>query len=355
MADRPTVGYVGIDHHHTAPYLESLATLPVDLIAVCEPNESIPFDSVRGISEVQQFREYEVFLDEIGPDIIWVTLSNRDTPAVIHKALQRDIDVYSEKPGARTARELQPLVELERERDVTVGISYPWRSHPAAVRLREFAREGAFGQVRSVAGRFNASQVRFRDTDHYLFDNEASRGGILQWLGVHWVDLLPWILDDLIVRVCAVMDEDATVDVEDSASVQCEFESGASGTLSCGYYLRKGRYDTLLHITGMGGRAVWDPMGDYFGFDEETTLEYESTAKADAPAPRNYVTYSYEPTPGYGGEFGRQFMKQFLDARASSQVAVPAGLSDALRVLRVLDAAYESADSGSWVEVDRTE
>ncbi|MCU4743029.1 Gfo/Idh/MocA family oxidoreductase [Halobacteria archaeon AArc-m2/3/4] len=352
----PTVGYVGLNHHHTEPYLATLAELPVSVTAACEPDEHFDVDGVSGLGDVPVYTDPVELLDEEDPDIVWISLSNRDTPAVIEAAVDRGIDVYTEKPAARTAAELEELLESIDDSDATVGVSYTWRGHPAAQELRNRAATGFFGDVRSVDARFIASQLAYREADHYLFEQAASRGGIVQWLGIHWIDLLPWILADDVVRVNASLTHGTpAVDVEDGAVVQFELASGAIGSLQCGYYLREGRYDTELSITGMDGRVSWDPMGDYFGFDDETTVELESCRDEYASAPRRYLTYDYEPTPGYGGGYGLDFMQQFLDARVSADVRVPADLEDALTVLRVLDAVYESAETGEWVAVEGLE
>lgn len=353
--DTTTVGYIGLHHHHAEPYLETLAQLPVELVAVCEPDRSIPIPPIEEHGQPATYRDPIELLEEEQPDAVWITLSNRETPEIIEAAIERGIDVYTEKPGGRTAADLAHLPDLARERDATVAVSYTWRAHPAVDTLSELATQGFFGDLRALEARFVASQIAYRDSDHHLFDADESRGGILQWLGVHWIDLLPWLFDDPIARVnahtTARTDE---VDVEDGAVIQFELASGAPGTINCGYYLREGRYDTYLGITGMDGRAAWDPMGDYFGFEGETTLELEAAASSDGSAPRRFVTYDYEPTPGYGGAFGRSFMEQFLEARRGATVDVPPSLTDAVSALRVLDACYASAETGDWVTVDGT-
>ncbi|WP_255171485.1 Gfo/Idh/MocA family protein [Natrononativus amylolyticus] len=349
----PTIGYIGLNHHHTEPYLGTLAELPADVTCACEPDESFDTDAVDGLGDVPLYREPETLLEAEAPDAVWITLSNRETPRVVEAAVDRGIDVYTEKPAARTAADLEALVETAEGSDATVCVSYTWRGHPASAELRSRAAQGFFGDLRALEARFLASQLAYRDADHYLFDRAASRGGIVQWLGIHWIDLLPWILDDPIARVNASLEfETPGVDVEDGAVVQFELASGTMGSLQCGYYLREGRYDTALSITGMDGRATWDPMGDYFGFEDETTVEFESTSDEYASTPRRFLTYDYEPVPGYGGGFGYDFMAQFLEARVNDDVDVPADLRDALEVVRVLDAIYESAKAEGWVAVE---
>lgn len=347
-----TVGYVGLDHHHARPYLDTLAALPVDVTCVCSPSETAASVQIPGGDQQNLYADPTAMFDAENVDVAWLTLSNRDMPAVIAAAVERNIDVFAEKPAAMTAADLEPVAHAAATADVTVGIAYAWRSHPIAQQLRDRASAGFFGEQYTFETRFLASALPYRDINHYLYDQAASRGGILQWLGVHWLDLIPWIVDDPITAVNAqlVPAAEDRVDVETAAILQLRMRSGAIGTLSCGYQLRADQYDTSVRITGDEGRAVWDPIGETFGFDGETTLELESMAADWASTPQRSMTYTYEPTEGYGGHWGRDFVEQFFDAR-NGTAPVPAGLADALRVLHVLDAAYESARAGEWITV----
>ena len=354
MTGTVRVGYAGLDHHHRAPYLRTLADLPVEVTCACEPDPTFDVGSVADLGGVPVYGSVEELLDRESVDVLWVTLSNRDTPDAIVAAVERGVDVYTEKPAARTDADLERVAAAAERSGATVGVSYAWRGHPVSRELRERANEGFFGGVRSFEARFLASKLRFRDTDHYLFDRAASRGGILQWLGIHWIDLVPWILDDPVVEVAADTDSDHPgVDVEDSATLQVRTASGALGTFRCGYHLNEGRYDTYVGINGADAGSRWDPMGREFGFEGETTLELERTDDRWVSTPHRTLTYEYDGAPGYGGQWGREFARQFLDARESPGVSVPAGLDDARRVLRVLDAAYEAAESDRWVRVVR--
>jgi predicted dehydrogenase len=351
------IGYVGLDHHHRAPYLDSIAQLEdCTVVATADPYGKTAVDvgaeSLRGLPH---YESITTLLDEEDIDVVWLTLAYRDTPAAIKTAVDSGVDVYSEKPGARTAPELEAIADRVRGNDdVTVCFSYTWRAHPVVEELRTRAEAGFFGDIRSFDLRFIASKLSTRATDHYLFEADASRGGILQWLGVHWIDLVPYLLHDRIARVNAAItsDHDA-VDVEDGAALQIELEeSGAVGTLSTGYYLREGRYDTEIKVYGTGGRCTWDPMGDVFGFDDETTLHLDSDDWPGTPV--RQLTYEYEHAPGYSGKWGLSFFEQFLAAREGA-ADVPATIDEAVSVLRVLDAAYESTEMGGWVAVDPVE
>ena len=346
-----TIGYIGLDHHHRELYLDSIEQLDATVTATADSRVTPDSLGTERLDDIPFYDDPLELLDDGDVDLIWMTLSNRETPPLIEAAIERDIDVFTEKPAARTATDIESVVAQASISDATVGVSFAWRMHPISRQLRELAESNFFGDVRSFDLRYIASHHSTRDTNHYLFDAAESRGGIVQWLGIHWIDLLPWLLDDPITRVNASMTaETADVDVEDVAVLQFETESGAIGTQTCGYLLREGRYDTQLDVYGDAGRSKWDPMGDSFGFDGETTLELDSSADEWTSTPHRQFTHEYESTPGYGGQWGLDFFEQFL-AACRGDTTVPAGLDDLLTVLYVLDAAYESAATDGWVDV----
>lgn len=345
------IGYVGLDHHHTEPYLQTLQTLPATVTCACEPNSELA-SSIKSLGDVPIYDNFETLLMSESIDAVFLTLPNRDTPEAIEQALDAGVNVYTEKPAARTAVELEPLLARARDAEEIVCVSYPWQSHPIAEELATLIAEGFFGDFRAFDARFIASQLAYRDTSHFIFDEGASRGGILQWLGIHWLQLLDRLLDERIERVNASMITSAeTATVEDGVTLQIETTSGTLGTLRCGYYLGEGLYDTKLDLYGSDGQSHWDPIGRTFGFDGETRLELNDTSGEWNSTPHRTITYDYDPKPGYGGAWGREFIKAFFDA-CNGDCNPPATLEDALSVLRILDAAYESAETEQWVDVE---
>ncbi|WP_436925637.1 Gfo/Idh/MocA family protein [Halosimplex amylolyticum] len=350
-----TVGYVGLDHHHAQPYLRTLETLPATVTAACEPNPAFDPSSVGALDEVPVYDSLEELLAGAAPDAVFLTLPNRDTPAAIEQAVDAGVDVYTEKPAARTAAELERVLGRVDGTDATVGVSYPWQSHPIATELQALVDDGFFGDVWAFDARFVASQMAFRDTSHYIFDADASRGGILQWLGIHWLQLLARLLPAPIERVNAnAQSRTDGVDVEDAMTLQLETTAGTLGTLQCGYFLGDGLYDTQFDLYGSDGRSCWDPMGREFGFEGETALQLDDASGDWSSTPHRTITHEYDPTPGYGGSWGKEFVEAFFAACDDGRDP-PVTLRDALDVLRIVDAAYESAETDQWVAVERAD
>jgi len=351
--NRTSVGFIGLTNPHATMYLESLEQLPAEVTGACELTGNVDAAEFPGLDGVPIYDDIEELLVAEDLDAVWMSLPNRDTPAAIELAAEHGVDVYAEKTLARTAADLAPVVDVAEDTDTTVVAAYQNRATPVFRELRSRVADGFFGDLRAVEARMITSQLgRFRDpSGHgYVYRAGPSRGGILQWLGCHTIDLLHFALGESAARVNAQVEYGADgVDVEDGATVQFEMaDSGALGTLQAGYYDRG--YDQYVGIHGSEGTAVW-PGRDT---PNRNVLELDSFAEEWPVASRRTVEYTADEAPGYGGQMGLVYMRNFLDT-VEGRDADPdlnATIHDSLSVLRFLDAAYESAETDDWVAID---
>jgi predicted dehydrogenase len=134
--------------------------------------------------------------------------------------------------------------------------------------------------------------------------------------------------------------------LEDVAIVAMEFENGAFGSLHAGYLLpaRDDGYDSCLLYRGQTGWARWTPVG-------APRLEVKSVASPWAAAPARTIEYSLAPFAGYGRQrWFHGIVQRFVhDIQAGREPALT--IDDALHVLQLIEAAYESARTGRRVEV----
>jgi predicted dehydrogenase len=289
--------------------------------------------------------------------VVVVTLPNSRAPAVTIRAIEAGKHIMAEKPMAANAADLVRIVEAGERCGVVVSVCYPWRAHPAPRQIRGWITDGVFGRIVATEARMITSHVRFRNPAHWLFRKEIAGGGIVSWLGCHFLDLLRFMLRDEVEAVSAIVAtlSGEAIEVEDTASLALRFRNGALGTFQLGYMLPISRagyvgasYDTYLGIRGDSGNVSWEPSAR-----EEAVLRVESVAPEWLSAPRREFRYTMATSEAYGGTYGEQFMRQFLRAALAGDTEPPTTGEDALAVMRIVEAAYESSATGKMMLLRR--
>lgn len=161
-------------------------------------------------------------------DVCVVATSTPSHAALTRRVAGAGLPVLVEKPLTLDLTELGDLVDELGDRPVMVG--YQRRYDPGYQELRRQVRAGRLGTVRAAHA---TSHDHYPAAPSYL----PASGGIWRDLVVHDLDLLPWVLDDRVVRLQAsgaVLDDPvyAAHDDVDTALVQLTFASGALGTIS---------------------------------------------------------------------------------------------------------------------------
>ena len=233
---------------------------------------------------------------------------------------------------------------------------YQNRYHPVTIEARHLIGEGVIGRPTSCEARMVTSQVKFRDPGHWLFDRDRSGGGILSWLGCHYIDMLRVLMGDEVTEVSAILDtlSGENIDVEDVGSLSLRFGRGAIGSLQVGYQLSLSKggymgpnYDSYMAVRGTEGRIFWDPV------HKPPRLNVESATREWASAPVRTLEYSLPVVDAYGGAYGVGFIEQFVRS-TRGEGEPPATGTDAMRVARVVEAAYESNRTGQRIQLSST-
>ena len=171
-------------------------------------------------------------------------------------------------------------------------------------------------------------------------------------LGVHWIDLCRMVLDDEVVEVsgCNVQ-VNTSYDVEDNSFAQLRFSKGAVVALDISYTVPDafpyGR-DLYLSFRGTSGVISWAPA--YEG--QKDVLFICSDDPAFAGSPRRSVEFELQPTPGYSGFMGLEYVKAFVRSIRGKREPPITG-RDGVEALRVVEAIYKAASAKRWVEVER--
>lgn len=359
MGESTNIALIGVTHPHSTAHLktfnwiDAIANVPIydsDVNALQKFKEN-----PEGKKVEKSYTNLDTLLERDDVPVVFVCLRNDEAPDALVRAAEAGKHIIAEKPIARCGKELEPALQAVEKAGVKLTVCFQNRYHPVSQEIQKLVGEGILGQPMGVEIRMVTSQVKHRNPGHWLFKKELAGGGILSWLGCHYLDLICYFMREEITEVSAVLAKRSgeAIDVEDSASLTLRFESGAIGTFQAGYMLPfSGQgylgpsYDTYIAIRGTAGNIVWDPT-------QAGTPSFSAESAVPAWEAAHHRTFRYElpHCDAYGGAHGVQFVQEFLCAIQSDSDPRISG-SDMLRVLRILDAAYESNETGRHVKIE---
>lgn len=350
------VGFLGVTHPHSGSHLRTLELLEGVSGIVAWDENTAALDKLKREDHPKLERTeatFEQIMEREDVPVVVVLATNDENPARIIRAARAGKHVLTEKPVAASSGDMAPLLDAVRGAGVHLGVFYTWRSNPIVNDLRRMIADGVIGKLLSVEGRMVTSQVRFRDPTHWLFQKKVSGGGILSWLACHWIDAIRYITGEEVADVTAMVDtlNEQPIDVEDTAGMIMRMGSGAIATLHAGYLLPmsqagylSGSYDTYLSFRGLEGNIAWYPT------EEDRPIVVESTAKVWKSTPRRELKYVVGASEAYGGQYGQDFVERFIESALRGDPPTDDG-DNALRVLRIIEAAYQSSETGRTVHL----
>lgn len=345
------IGVIGVNHPHAGGHLQALEAAPeIERLLIWDEDPELAQKAVSNSAKAAMAGSADELMAD--PDIPALVILVKDSQAgaLILRAIEAGKWVYGDKPGAQTAAELKRIVDAAQAMGVHFCPCYANRSQPLAREIADVLQRGAIGTIHSFQCAWITSDVLARGPESWLFHSEHSAGGILTWLGCHWLDLLRVMMGSEVVEVMAMTatQTPADVDVEDVANVCLRFDNGAVGMLRAGYLLRvSGGYDNSdmhFQFEGSLGALTWYPKQKPAGYrlrsrnGEFVPTGWQRDIVVD-PAPES-------SRKGYSGDFLAEFL-----AAVKGEAAPPATEVDAWQVLRVIEAAYESSREGRLVRL----
>lgn len=205
----------------------------LDVGCICDINPGRRALAKEKYPEIPVFESGADLIESGLCDFVVVAVPHYSHPAIVTQALKRNMPVLNEKPSGVSAyhvRRMNACADLHA--DVPFGIMLNQRVNPAYIKLRELARSGEMGKLRSVL--WLARQFRtqsYYDSGSWRASWGGEGGGVLVNQAPHQIDLLQWIFG-MPQRVYAVCREGfrRNVAVETDVCAQFDYANGATGT-----------------------------------------------------------------------------------------------------------------------------
>ena len=202
------------------------------------------------------YQDFDSFLKHRPMDMVII-----GSPSGLHAeqgiaAARQGLHVLTEKPIEISIARADALIDAAKQSGVQLGVIFQDRMKPHIRQLKSWIEQGVLGKVLFVDARVKW----YRPPEYYASSRwrgtlALDGGGALINQGVHTVDLLLWLLGDVVrvqARTATLLHK---IEAEDTAVATLEFASGALGTFHATTAAYPG-YPRRVEISGTEGTVI---------------------------------------------------------------------------------------------------
>ena len=304
------------------------------------------------------FEDTESMLEEADVDVLIVC-----TPSGAHleptlAAAERGIDVLCEKPLEITTDRIDEMIAAAADNDITLGGVFQQRFTSLFQRVHEAASSGRFGHL-SVA---NAYVPWWREDDYYAGAWQGTReldgGGAMMNQSIHGIDATQWLagatmdlepganpVEEVFAYTARRGHDDDLIEVEDTAVALLRYRDGSLGQVLGATSMYPGSLRRVQLASRQGTVEVLE--------DELVTWEFREELDGDEKV-REEFSAGGEESGGAADPMDidytnhRRNVEAFLEARSNDE-PYPLDATEARKAVSIIEAIYESAETGSPV------
>ncbi len=332
-----SVAFIGLSHLHPRSYMAVFDAVPgMRVVAASEANPAVREAFARDFP-VRAYADWRELLATERLDVAMLFLPHYLCPEAAVACAERGIHLLVEKPMAADSAGVERMIEAAAKARVQLSTPYVWRYHPVVRAMKQYVDSGALGRIVGCEGRCAAGRLhRYIDGNaEWMLHRAESGGGPMYNLGVHWIDLYRWLLNDEVVDVVGRnVKVNQDYDIEDNSFAIVTFSRGTVLALDISYTVPDaypaGR-DLYLGLRGTEGALSWSPS--FEGIDESLFVCTDTARQEE---------FHLTPQPGYAGPMTLPFLKEFETAVRTGVKPLITG-EDGLRALQVVEAIYKSA------------
>ncbi|UWU23557.1 Gfo/Idh/MocA family oxidoreductase (plasmid) [Rhizobium sp. CB3060] len=276
------------------------------------------------------FGDWQDVLSLANVDIVVIATLHDSLASLTLAAAQAGKHVLVEKPAARLAAELVPVMAAAEAHGVKVHVGFNHRYHRAFRKAKEIVDEGALGELMFIRARYgHGGRIGY---DREWRSNPAlSGGGELIDQGPHLIDLSRWFLGEF-VDISGFANTyywDMPVDDNGFMLLKTEKKQAAFLHVSCTEW----KNTFSMEIYGKVGKLEISGLGGSYGVERLT--HYHMLPEMGPPE-----TTSWE-YPMADNSWSVELEEFYDDIKLDRPSA--AGLADAYESLRIIEKIYQES------------
>jgi predicted dehydrogenase len=309
-----------------------------ELVAVVNhrPESMAAFAAEFGIS--RQYPDVEALLKDKDVDALIVSTPNYLHAPETVAALKAGVQVMVEKPMALNAAEAETMLAASRASGALLMVAHCWRFDPEVLWLKAQVEQGRLGRIIRTKG--YGVHIHW-GPGGWFTQKKFAGGGALADMGIHALDTARFLLGDpqpvsVYARIGTYYKD---FDVDDTGVIWVNWANGATSYLESGWWqphMDGPEASTQLYgTTGFGQVFPTRLLLPQAGQSEVETIDPGFPPVRDPHCPQSM----YDSQMAY-----------FLECIRTGQEPSPGG-SEGLLNMRVVDAAYQSAETGEVVKL----
>ncbi|MCX7217349.1 MAG: Gfo/Idh/MocA family oxidoreductase [Burkholderiales bacterium] len=165
-------------------------------LVACADIDVARADSLARTSGAKVFRDWRELVWSPLVDVVIVATLHDSLAEITRTAAEAGRQVLVEKPAARTAAELDPVMEAAAKHGVKVRVGFNHRYHRSLRKAKEVVDSGALGELMFVRARYGHG-ARIGYDKEWRANPALSGGGELIDQGPHLIDLSRWFLGEI--------------------------------------------------------------------------------------------------------------------------------------------------------------
>ena len=281
------------------------------------------------------YQDFDAFLQHRPMELVII-----GSPSGLHAAqgiaaARHGLHVLTEKPIEISIARADVLIEAAKQSKVQLGVIFQDRRKPHIRQLKNWIDQGLLGKILFVDARVKW----YRPPEYYAGSrwrgtHALDGGGALINQGVHTVDLLLWLLGDVVRVQARTATQLHKIEAEDTAVATLEFASGALGTFHATTAAYPG-YPRRVEITGTEGTVILE----HDRIIAANLRNAPAAAIESAPLDEN-LSSSTATVSDFRGH--QSVLEDFLQAIEQNRAPACDGL-EARRSLALIEAIYRAA------------
>ena len=357
---RAAVIGVGIGKYH----IEGYQMHPnAEVVAVVDLREDALHETASTYGIPNAFTNYREMLKMEEVDCVSVCVPNKFHAPITIDCLKAGKHVLCEKPLARNAREGQKMVDAAEKAGKLLMVQFNNRFRPESQLLKQYIDDGELGNIYFArCGWIRRNGIP--GWGSWFTQKEIAGGGPLIDLAVHMLDLTMWFMGNpepavVLASTYSVFGprkeglgpwgtpdlENGIFDVEDMAVALIKFANGATIALEASWASRIKREWVYSTLMGDKAGASLERVFEVDGEDDTAIDTLEIYAQRYGQPVNEQLLFPADPAMGR-----HTAVQHFVDCIIEGKEPLSPG-TDGLRIMKILDAAYKSAETRKAVTI----